>query len=108
MGAGRPTGQGEGVGSEQEIRGCPGVLHWVGRAPGSQLARIPLEDLGPRNHGWKWAAGWASHVCLTAAPTPTVPVSWAGEGPWQELLHDVCGSRHLPAWRQWGHHTHHR
>lgn len=45
---------------------------------------------------------------LTTAPTPTVPVSWSGQGPWQELIHDVCGSGDLPAWRQWGHHSHHR
>lgn len=56
--------------------------------------------------GGPWAG--VSCVFLTTALTPAVPVSRACKGPWQELLHDVCGPRDLPAWRQWGHHPYHR
>lgn len=50
-----------------------------------------------------------SHIRILTVPSPpTVPVSWAGKGPRKELFHHVCGSRDLPAWRQWGHHPYHR
>lgn len=101
---GRSPGPGESRG--QEILGVLG-----GTAVGGQSTWELVGFGGTGGLQTKAGGGPQAEIScafLTAVPTPTVPVSWAGKGPWQEFVHDVCRPRDLPAWRQWGHHPHHR